>query len=111
MFEFILDDGTARLHCRWWNLPFMRNYFSAQAEVIVFSQPTAIKPRTMDHPETEVIEDGEDSSIHLDRLVPVYPLTEGLCAGAARAGGVPRLCGGAVAAVDLCRRGRPSGAS
>src|SRR5438046_1620140 len=23
IFEMILDDGTARLHCRWWNLPFM----------------------------------------------------------------------------------------
>ena len=23
VFEIILDDGTARLHCRWWNLPFM----------------------------------------------------------------------------------------
>src|SRR4051812_32945183 len=22
IFEFILEDGTARLHCRWWNLPF-----------------------------------------------------------------------------------------
>src|SRR6185369_18071400 len=21
IFEVILDDGTARLHCRWWNLP------------------------------------------------------------------------------------------
>src|SRR5262249_24390587 len=21
IFELILDDGTARLHCRWWNLP------------------------------------------------------------------------------------------
>src|ERR1700758_239197 len=23
VFEIILEDGTARLHCRWWNLPFM----------------------------------------------------------------------------------------
>lgn len=23
IFEIIVDDGTARLHCRWWNLPFM----------------------------------------------------------------------------------------
>src|SRR5829696_8136443 len=27
VFEMILDDGTARLHCRWWNLPFMEKYF------------------------------------------------------------------------------------
>src|SRR5690242_19051323 len=23
--ELILDDGSARLHCRWWNLPYMQN--------------------------------------------------------------------------------------
>ena len=26
LFEFILDDGTARLHCRWWNMPYMERY-------------------------------------------------------------------------------------
>ena len=32
----------------------------------------------MDHPETEVIEGGEESSIHINRIAPMYPLTEGL---------------------------------
>src|SRR5260370_24451314 len=32
----------------------------------------------MDHPETEIVEGGEESSIHLSRVVPIYPLTEGL---------------------------------
>src|SRR6516165_10111514 len=26
--EMILDDGTGRLHCRWWNLPYMEKYFA-----------------------------------------------------------------------------------
>ncbi len=78
VFEFVLEDGTARLHCRWWNLPFMENYFAVGDEVMVFGKPVCLKPRTMDHPETEVIEGGEEISIHLDRVAPVYPLTEGL---------------------------------
>jgi ATP-dependent DNA helicase RecG len=78
IFELILDDGTARLHCRWWNLPFMEKYFAVGDEVIVFGKPVQLKPRTMDHPETEVVEDGEDPTIHFSRLTPVYPLTEGL---------------------------------
>ncbi len=78
IFELILDDGTARLHCRWWNLPFMEKYFTVGDEVIVFGKPVALKPRTMDHPETEVVEHGEEDFIHFSRLVPVYPLTEGL---------------------------------
>ncbi len=32
----------------------------------------------MDHPETEVIEGGEESFIHIARIVPIYSLTEGL---------------------------------
>jgi ATP-dependent DNA helicase RecG len=78
IFELILDDGTARLHCRWWNLPFMERYFAVGNEVIVFGKPVQLKPRTMDHPETEVVEDGEDPMIHFSRLTPVYPLTEAL---------------------------------
>jgi len=78
VFEIVLDDGTARLHCRWWNLPFMEKYFATGDEVIAFGKPVSLKPRVMDHPETEVVEGGEESVIHFNRLTPVYPLTEGL---------------------------------
>ena len=78
VFEIILDDGTARLHCRWWNLPFMQNYFAMGDEVFVYGKLSETKPRVMTHPETEVIEGGEESFIHINRIAPVYPLTEGL---------------------------------
>ncbi|HYG34536.1 MAG TPA: ATP-dependent DNA helicase RecG [Clostridia bacterium] len=78
IFEIILDDGTARLHCRWWNLPYMEKYFAVGNEVLVFGKPLNLKPRTIDHPETEVIEGGEEEFIHLSRITPIYPLTEGL---------------------------------
>ena len=78
VFELILDDGTGRLHCRWWNLPFMEKYFKVGDEVVVFGKPLSLKPRTIDHPETEVVETGEENFIHLNRLTPIYPLTEGL---------------------------------
>jgi ATP-dependent DNA helicase RecG len=78
VFEFVLDDGTARLHCRWWNLPFMEKYFAVGDEVFVFGKLVEAKPRTMDHPETEVIEGGGENFIHINRIAPIYPLTEGL---------------------------------
>jgi ATP-dependent DNA helicase RecG len=78
VFELVVDDGTARLHCRWWNLPFMEKFFQVGDEVMVFGKPVSVRPRTIDHPDTEVLEAGEDPSIHLDRIVPIYPLTEGL---------------------------------
>ena len=78
IFELILDDGTARLHCRWWNLPFMEKYFSVGQEVLVYGKLKELKPRTVDHPETETVVHGEEESIHLNRIAPVYSLTEGL---------------------------------
>ena len=78
VFEIILEDDTGRLHCRWWNLPFMEKYFAVGDEVFVFGKLVETKPRTMDHPESEVIEGGEESFIHVNRIAPVYPLTEGL---------------------------------
>ena len=47
IFELILDDGTARLHCRWWNLPFMEKYFAMGDEVVVFGKLLSLKPRTV----------------------------------------------------------------
>ncbi len=77
VFEFIMDDETGRLHCRWWNLPFMEKYFTVGDEVVVYGRPVLLRPRTIDHPETEVIE-ALETSLHLNRVVPIYPLTEGL---------------------------------
>ena len=78
IFELILDDGSARLHCRWWNLPYLEKYFTKDHQVLVFGKPLGLKPRTIDHPETEVLETGEDNFIHLNRITPIYGLTEGL---------------------------------
>jgi ATP-dependent DNA helicase RecG len=78
VFEFVIEDSTGRLHCRWWNLPFMEKYFEIGDEVMVFGKTKSLKPRTIDHPETEVIETGAELFIHIDRIAPIYPLTEGL---------------------------------
>lgn len=78
LFELVVEDGTGRLHCRWWNLPFLEEHYHVGDELVVFGKVRALKPPTMDHPETEVVEGGEERSIHLGRIVPVYPLTAGL---------------------------------
>jgi ATP-dependent DNA helicase RecG len=85
MFECILDDGSARLHCRWWQAyPWMEEHYAPGREFIVYGKPESLRPRTMDHPETEPIEPGEEEFIHVNRIVPVHPLTEGLSARAMR---------------------------
>lgn len=78
VFQLVLDDGSGRLHCRWWNLPFLERFFAVGDEVLVFGKVNSLRPRSMDHPETEKVQRGEEENIHLNRWVPVYPLTEGL---------------------------------
>jgi ATP-dependent DNA helicase RecG len=81
MFECVFDDGTARLHCRWWQAqPWMEDWFKIGREFLIFGKPDSLKPRNMDHPETELVEPGEDEFVHVNRIVPVHPLTEGLTA-------------------------------
>jgi ATP-dependent DNA helicase RecG len=78
IFELILDDGSGRLHCRWWNSTFMQRYYEVGDEVVVFGHVVGLKPRVMEHPETEVVEGREEAFIHFERITPIYPLTEGI---------------------------------
>jgi len=79
LFECVLDDGSAHLHCRWWQTQtWMEDYFVVGREFLVYGKPESLRPRTIDHPETEWVETGEEGFIHFNRIVPIYPLTEGL---------------------------------
>lgn len=81
MFECILEDGTARLHCRWWQgYSWMEEYYAKGREFMVFGKAESLRPRTFDHPECEPLEGGEEEFIHVNRIVPIHPLTEGLTA-------------------------------
>ena len=81
MFECVFDDGTALLHCRWWQAqPWMEDWYAVGREFLVFGKPDSLKPRNIDHPETELVEPGDDEFIHVGRIVPIHPLTDGLTA-------------------------------
>jgi len=81
MFECVFDDDSAHLHCRWWQAqPWMEDWYAVGREFLVFGRPESLRPRTIDHPETELFEPGDDEFIHVNRIVPVHPLTEGLTA-------------------------------
>jgi len=81
MFECVFDDGTALLHCRWWQAqPWMEDYFAVGREFVVFGKVESLRPRTIDHPETELVEPEDDEFVHVNRIAPIHPLTEGLTA-------------------------------
>ena len=62
-----------------YNLPFMARAFPEGKRVAVYGRIEEKKGIfVLAHPETETIEEGREEGIHLDRVVPIYPLTEGL---------------------------------
>jgi hypothetical protein len=40
---------------------------------MVFGKVRSLKPRSMDHPETEIIEGGEERFLHVQRIVRSIP--------------------------------------
>src|SRR5262249_13412724 len=83
IFEATLQELNANalsqpLICRWFNLHYIQKMIATGQRLVVFGKPRLRGKRIcMDHPEFEVIEDDEEKSIHLRRITPVYPGTEG----------------------------------
>ena len=87
LFEAVLVDangglfGSARITCRWYNMPFMNKVLAAGQQVVAHGKLKEIDGRFfIDHPEFEILreDDLEDGSIHLDRIVPVYRNVSGI---------------------------------
>jgi len=84
IFEATLQEPNANalsqpLVCRWFNLHYVQKMIATGQQLVVFGKLRLRGKRLcMDHPEFEVIEDDEEKSIHLRRITPIYPATEGL---------------------------------
>jgi ATP-dependent DNA helicase RecG len=84
MFEVTLEDESAGIlgqpiSCRWFNMPFIPKMISTEQRMVVYGRPKK-KGRqiVIDHPEFETIEEDEETSIHLNRIVPVHPAGDGI---------------------------------
>ncbi|MBV8277411.1 MAG: ATP-dependent DNA helicase RecG, partial [Verrucomicrobia bacterium] len=82
--EATLDEGesgalSGRLVCRWFNQHYVQKMLAAGQTLVVFGRPKESRSRIyFDHPEFEIVEEEEENLIHMNRITPVYPLTEGL---------------------------------
>ncbi len=80
-FQAVIDDGTGALTLKWFHLP--GNYLQQKIQkgrVVVASQTVREYGDLleMDHPELEVLEEGEElDSLSFGRIVPIYSLPEG----------------------------------
>ena len=68
-----------RVRLVYYNLPFLARAFPEGKRVAAYGRVEEKKGIfTLAHPETESIELGKEEGIHLDRVVPIYPLITGL---------------------------------
>lgn len=81
IFEITVDDGTAVAAARWFNQPFMKKNIAAGQEILlngVVKRDPFSNALGFDNPEYELVGEDNDSSIHAERIVPVYRLAEGI---------------------------------
>ena len=70
---------SGRLVCRWFNVHYIARVVAVGQRLVVYGKPKrAGKRMVMDHPEFEAVETEPASSIHLGRITPVHPATEGI---------------------------------
>jgi ATP-dependent DNA helicase RecG len=76
----MIRDASGFLNCAWFNQPYLTRVFKRGQHLIVHGkvQPYGRGPLQMMVKDYELVEDGPDEMLHTGRLVPVYPLTEGL---------------------------------
>jgi ATP-dependent DNA helicase RecG len=75
--EAIVGDETGNIRVVWFNQPYLACKLTTNARVILSGRVGLFKGRLVfQSPEWELMEGQE--SIHTGRLVPVYPLTQGL---------------------------------
>lgn len=71
--------GGSSITCRWFNMPFISKALAAGHEVILFGKVKESGGKlVIDHPDFEIIHDDYDTSIHVERIVPVYKLVTGV---------------------------------
>ncbi len=73
----LVKQGTSYLRCLWFNQPWMREKLPEGRRILVSGEPKREGLRwEMVHPRVELLADDEDAPS--GRILPVYPLTEGI---------------------------------
>src|SRR5262245_30730149 len=77
MLGMLMKQGPQYLRCLWFNQPWMRDKLAVGRRILVSGEPKREGVRwEMIHPRVELLADDEDAPA--GRILPVYPLTEGL---------------------------------
>jgi ATP-dependent DNA helicase RecG len=72
-------DDSGYLDVRWWNMPWLAKSLTADTDLVLYGK---VRRGRLTQPEYEVVRG--DDTLHVGRIVPIYPLTKGITAPALR---------------------------
>ncbi|MCH7606664.1 MAG: ATP-dependent DNA helicase RecG [Chloroflexi bacterium] len=76
--EAVIGDATGNLKVIWFGQRYLARSLKPNARIAVSGKPTVFRGQlVLESPDYEILDDGQ-ASIHTGRMVPIYPLTEGL---------------------------------
>ena len=76
--EAAIGDPSGVLYIRWFNQPYLAQQLKVGDELILYGRLESGSRPQMIHPEMERAEAGEDNSLHMGRIVPIYSLVSGI---------------------------------
>ncbi|MFA5336462.1 MAG: ATP-dependent DNA helicase RecG [Candidatus Omnitrophota bacterium] len=78
VYKMAFGDDTGVIYALWFNQPYMQDVFKAGDKVVLYGKVEKNKDLQMCNPEFEIVNDEGKETIHTGRIVPIYPLTEGI---------------------------------
>ena len=78
IFRLVVGDETGKIPCTWFNQPYLKENFHRGEEIVFSGKVQKYRVLQMINPEYEKSGEKKESLIHAGRIVPFYPLTEGL---------------------------------
>lgn len=78
VFEMIVEDGSGRIYCVWFNQHYLKGYFKVGQTLALYGKVERYRGRLqINSPEFEIIDRFSDSFLNTGRIIPVYTLPEG----------------------------------
>ena len=76
--QITIEDDSGKISCTWFNRPYLNQHLREDKLIVCHGKVSMYNMQMqMVSPEYEIIE-GDDESLSLKRIVPVYPLTRGV---------------------------------
>lgn len=74
-----VSDGTSYMYAVWYNQKFIKQNLPVGTEVLISGEvKKVLRNFEIENPEYEILEEGKEETLHVGRIVPIYPLTQGL---------------------------------